>query len=68
MNDTHPALTVAELMRILIDEKNLEWEEALADHASDLGLHQSHPVAGGFGEMAGSASGACTAAAFADHF
>ena len=28
MNDTHPALTVAELMRILIDEKNLEWEEA----------------------------------------
>lgn len=28
MNDTHPALTVAELMRILIDEKNLEWDEA----------------------------------------
>jgi starch phosphorylase len=28
MNDTHPALTVAELMRILVDEKNLEWEEA----------------------------------------
>jgi glycogen phosphorylase len=28
MNDTHPALAVAELMRILIDEKNLEWEEA----------------------------------------
>ncbi len=28
MNDTHPALTVAELMRTLIDEKNLEWDEA----------------------------------------
>jgi starch phosphorylase len=28
LNDTHPALTVAELMRILIDEKNLPWEEA----------------------------------------
>ncbi len=28
MNDTHPALAVAELMRILVDEKNLEWEEA----------------------------------------
>ena len=28
LNDTHPALTVAELMRILVDEKNLEWEEA----------------------------------------
>jgi len=28
LNDTHPALTVAELMRILVDEKNLEWDEA----------------------------------------
>lgn len=28
MNDTHPALAVAELMRILIDEKDLEWENA----------------------------------------
>ena len=28
MNDTHPTVTVAELMRILIDEENLEWEEA----------------------------------------
>jgi len=30
LNDTHPALTVAELMRILVDEKNLPWEEAWA--------------------------------------
>jgi len=28
MNDTHPALTVAELMRLLLDEKDLEWEHA----------------------------------------
>ena len=28
MNDTHPTVTVAELMRIFIDEENLEWEEA----------------------------------------
>ncbi len=28
LNDTHPALTVAELMRILIDENALEWEKA----------------------------------------
>jgi glycogen phosphorylase len=28
MNDTHPALTVAELMRTLVDEKNLDWDEA----------------------------------------
>ncbi|MBQ9496927.1 MAG: glycogen/starch/alpha-glucan family phosphorylase, partial [Selenomonadaceae bacterium] len=28
INDTHPALCVAELMRILIDDHNLEWNEA----------------------------------------
>lgn len=28
INDTHPALCVPELMRILIDEENYEWDEA----------------------------------------
>ena len=28
LNDTHPTVTVAELMRILVDEEGLEWEEA----------------------------------------
>jgi starch phosphorylase len=28
MNDTHPALTVAELMRLLVDEYELPWERA----------------------------------------
>ena len=28
INDTHPALAVAELMRILIDDERLSWEEA----------------------------------------
>ena len=28
MNDTHPTLTVAELMRILLDDEGLTWEEA----------------------------------------
>ncbi len=30
LNDTHPTLTVAELMRILMDEEKLTWEEAWA--------------------------------------
>ncbi|WP_223759235.1 glycogen/starch/alpha-glucan phosphorylase [Myxococcus sp. RHSTA-1-4] len=28
LNDTHPAIGVAELMRVLVDEKRLLWEEA----------------------------------------
>jgi starch phosphorylase len=28
MNDTHPAMAVAELMRLLLDEAHLGWEEA----------------------------------------
>jgi starch phosphorylase len=28
LNDTHPAIAVAELMRLLLDENGVEWEEA----------------------------------------
>ena len=28
LNDTHPTMTVAELMRILLDEEGMTWEEA----------------------------------------
>lgn len=28
LNDTHPAITVAELMRVLVDERHVGWEQA----------------------------------------
>ena len=28
MNDTHPSIAVAELMRLLVDERGLDWDEA----------------------------------------
>ena len=44
MNDTHPTIAVAELMRLLIDQEGLDWEEAwsittqvwLLHHTTDL--------------------------------
>ena len=37
LNDTHPALTVAELMRILMDENGMEWTQAWEITRASLG-------------------------------
>ena len=44
LNDTHPALTVAELMRVLVDEKELDWEEAWDITQATLG-YTNHTLA-----------------------
>ena len=51
LNDTHPAVAVAELMRLLVDEHSLGWDEAWKVTRAHLRLHESHSAAGGAGEM-----------------
>lgn len=36
MNDTHPTISVAELMRILLDDKQLDWDKAWAIVSNSL--------------------------------
>ena len=37
MNDTHPALAVAELMRVFVDDHDLDWDQAWEITTATLG-------------------------------
>ncbi len=56
LNDTHPALAVAELMRILMDEAHLGWDDAWDLTIRTLGVHQSHAASRGAREVARASS------------
>ena len=47
MNDTHPTVSVAELMRILMDEEGLGWDEAW-----EVCIHKSYDHGRSVREMA----------------
>ncbi len=67
LNDTHPAIAVAELMRLLVDEHVLPWERGLGHHLQTFALHQPHAAAGGARALAARAVRPRAAAPPRDH-
>ena len=67
LNDTHPSIAVAELMRVLVDEEGLDWNAAWSIVEQTIALHEPHPDARGARALAGDAVRAPAAAPPADH-
>ena len=67
MNDTHPSLCVAELMRLLVDEHMVDWDRAWELTVATLGYTNHTLLPEAPGKMAGLADGTHPATAHGDH-
>ena len=57
LNDTHPALAVAELMRLFVDEHDVAVGAGVGDDRRHARLHEPHPPPRGAREVAAPARG-----------